>query len=488
MADAPAVLTKINLSDDEKRELGRLRMQLHHKERRNKIRSAYYDGKHRLHKLGISIPPQMKDLEIVVGWPAKAVDVLEQRLEFEGFALPGSNDYLDELAEIDSRNNMQLERSQAHVSALTHGTAFVFVTKGDEREGEPPAVISVRSAREATAIKDRRRRRLSSALEVVENKQYSEKWFILHLPEESITINASGGSWRIEERVENPMKRVPCVPLVHRPFIERPFGMSRITRPVMSLTDIAVRTLFRTETSAEFYSFPQRWAMGADEESFKDKDGNIRTGWETIIGTMLAIPHPEPDDETDERPDPIKVGQFPQQSMTPHTEQLRSTATLFSGETAIPVSYLGIVHDNPASADAINAGEAELVKVSERDHTSFGPSWSEVGQMSVMVGNDLETLPDELLGLQSKWRDPSTPTKQAQAQSTMSLVSVGTYLPRSEITFEQLGLDQTTRERLVAENRRIEADQARRELLAAAVGTQGNPEVDEAVSTRSQAA
>lgn len=488
MADAPAVLTTINLSDDEKRELGRLRMQLLQKDRRNKLRSAYYEGKKRLDRLGISIPPDMRDLEIVVGWPAKAVDVLEQRLEFEGFALPGSDAFLSDLALIDEQNKMQLERSQAHVSALEHGTAFVFVTKGDESEGDPPVVISIRSAREATAIKDRRRRRLTSALEVIENTGRNEKWFILHNPGESITIDASGGNWRVEDRVKNPMNRVPCVPLVHRPLLERKFGTSRITRPVMSLTDIAVRTLFRTEVSAEFYSFPQRYALGAGEEQFTDKDGKVRTGWETIIGAMLAIPHPEPDDETDERPPEIRVGQFPQQTMTPHTEQLRSTATLFSGETAIPVSYLGIIHDNPASADAINAGESELVNVAERDHTSFGTSWAEVGQMSIMVRDDLEAVPDELIGLRSKWRNASTPTKQAAAQSTMSLVSVGTFLPRSEITFEQLGLDQTTVERLVAENRRVEADQARRELLAAAVGTQGNPEIDEAVATNGQAA
>ena len=58
-------------------------------------------------------------------------------------------------------------------------------------------------------------------------------------------------------------------PLVYRPSLDRPFGKSRITRAVMSITDSAVREALRTEVSAEFFTTPQKYLLGADEELFE---------------------------------------------------------------------------------------------------------------------------------------------------------------------------------------------------------------------------
>ncbi|HTF53583.1 MAG TPA: phage portal protein [Pseudonocardia sp.] len=477
MAIAPALLTLSDLSDEERATLSRLENRLHQKKIRNELRSNYYDGKHRLHKLGISIPPQMQDIETVIGWPAKSVDVLEQRLNFEGFVLPNQSGLLDDLALIDAENDMTLERSQAHVSALTHGTAFAFVSNGDVNAGDPTVVVSIRSAREASAIYNRRTRRLDAALEIVQGQRASDRTKILYLPIVTITIRRDDNGRIIIERSPNPTGRVACVPIRHRPFIEREFGMSRITRPVMSLTDVAVRTILRTEVSAEFYSSPQRYLLGADETAFTDKDGNVKTGWEAILGRVWAIPHAERDDITDEMPPPMQVGQFPAASMQPHTDHLRSTATMFAGETAIPVSYLGIIHDNPASADAINATESELNKVAERDHLSFGAAWINVGKLSIMMRDKTDVLPPELVRLRDRWANPATPTRQAAAQSVMSLVSTGVLLADSEITWEQLGYDQSTIDRLKLERRIRAADIARQQLVEAA--TAANPRAAE---------
>ena len=48
---------------------------------------AYYGEKHRLDAIGISLPPEARVLELVVSWPALAVDVLDEVLNIEGFAL-----------------------------------------------------------------------------------------------------------------------------------------------------------------------------------------------------------------------------------------------------------------------------------------------------------------------------------------------------------------------------------------------------------------
>ena len=52
---------------------------------RNRVRMRYYNGKNVLKDFGISIPPQLLNVETIVGWPQKAVDALAVRSRFDGF-------------------------------------------------------------------------------------------------------------------------------------------------------------------------------------------------------------------------------------------------------------------------------------------------------------------------------------------------------------------------------------------------------------------
>src|SRR5690606_28014561 len=101
------------------------------------------------------------------------------------------------------------------------------------------------------------------------------------------------------------------------------FGSSRISRPVMALTDSGVRTLLRTEVSAEFFNAPQRYALGAEESAFQDAKGNAKSGWEVLLGRVLTLSK----DEDGVIP---QVGQFPQQSMEPNIAHFRMLAQAFA--------------------------------------------------------------------------------------------------------------------------------------------------------------
>ena len=65
----------------------------------------------------------------------------------------------------------------------------------------------------------------------------------------------------------------------------------------------------------------------------------------------------------DEDGDKPTVGQFTQQSMSPYTEQLRTFAALFAGETGLTLDDLGFVTDNPSSAEAIKATVREKIEL-----------------------------------------------------------------------------------------------------------------------------
>jgi hypothetical protein len=239
----------------------------------------------------------------------------------------------------------------------------------------------------------------------------------------------------------------------------------------MSLTDQAVRTLLRAEISAEFYSSPQRYALGVDEQAFLKPDGTPRTGWEVTIGRLLAL-SPNEDGTMPQ------VGQFPQLTMQPHMDHLRAIATLFAGATDMSVSSLGIIHDQPASAEAMHAAHLDLVLNAEAAQDTFGFGWLDAARMAVMIRDNMDTPTGELFTMRAKWRDPATPTKMSAAQAVVAQVQAGILPANSAVTLEQLGYDETTILRIQADAARnaagdrltqlVEASRALRESQAPA--------------------
>lgn len=434
----------INLTDEEGAALAANVGQLMAKRRRALIREAFYDGQRRMEQYGISIPPQMRDLETVVGWPAKTVDALSSRLHLGGFVQPSSAKADQTLADIFAANKMDVEWPQAQVSTFIHSASFGAVTVGETANGEPPVLISMMPGTEATGIWDVRRRGLTSALWSPTDKR-SRPRAVLFMPDNNVSIQQlDDGTWDVR-RSPNPLPRVAVTPLRYRPRMGRPFGMSRISRVVMSLTEQAVRAMVRTEVSAEFYSSPQRYALGADEKSFVSPDGKVQTQWEAILGRIWTIGR-------DENGNIPTVGQFPQASMTPNVEHLRAIAMMYCGETGLPASSVGIIHDNPASAEAIDAAWADMVGTAELCQVELGSAAVEIAQNALMVADKKQTLPRNLTRLRAKWRDASTPTRAAMADSTTKQIGAGSLLPHSEVALEQMGYDQTDIERIQAEH------------------------------------
>lgn len=410
---------------------------------RSWMRSNFYNGKERLHSVGFSIPPQMRDLDAVLGWPAKTVNVLSSRVRFGGFVLPGQSSTDSELDDIWAANQMSIKWPQTQIATFQHGCSFVAVTPG--RPGEPAILISSMPATEATGVWDVRRQGLTSALWIPRQDAMYPTSFVLFLESHTLQgVREAAGQWQLD-RIPNPLPRVPVTMVNHRPQLDRPYGMSRITRPVIYLTQSAVRTVLRTEVSAEFYNAPQRYAMGAKSEDFQDEQGNAVSPWQTILGKVWAIGR----DEDGAIP---TVGQFPQASMEPNVAHMRMIATMFAGETALPVSSLGIIHDNPASAEAIEAAWADLVGEAELCQPELGPRLGEIGQNILMLANGATELPKSLLRLGAKWKNAATATLWSQTQATLAQIDKGVLRPDSEVALEQMGYDEVDISRIQAEH------------------------------------
>jgi hypothetical protein len=230
----------------------------------------------------------------------------------------------------------------------------------------------------------------------------------------------------------------------------------------MSLHDSAIRTVIRSEVTAEFYSAPQRVLLGADESAFKNADGTVKTTWQAILGRIWAIP-----DDEDAATPRAQIEEFTQASQQPHVDQLRAWAQLFAGETSIPLASLGISGEaNPTSADAYEAGRDDLLSEAEGTITDWTPAWRRTAIRGLQMLNGWDVVPDEVLQIRPKWRDVRYQSRAAAADSVMKLVTIGVLPAESEVTLELAGFDQDIIDRVVADRRRLGGSAALRQIAA----------------------
>lgn len=424
------------LTPDELGLIDHMAARLKHHDRKNAVSEAYYEGKQRLKDLNISIPPQLKLIESVVGWAGTAVDVLEERLDLEGFI--GGDQY--GLGDIFRANELDLEASMGHKDALIYGTGFIFVGRGMDGEADP--LITIESPKHATAMYDLRSRRITAALLAQREDRGNVVGGSLYLPNETVYFQKFNSTYVEVARDVHNLGRVAVSALVNNPRSGDPDGRSEITRAVRSYIDSAMRTMVGAEVAREFYSAPQRYILGADPEMFTDADGNPIDAWKAIQGRIMALP-------SDEDGNMPQVGQFNANNPAPFFDQVRQLAQLFAAETAIPASYLGFQTDNPSSADAIRQMEARLIKRAERRQRQFGRTWSEVARLALLVRDG--ALPADANNFRPIWRDAATPTRAAAADEVVKLIGAGVLPATSDIVLERIGLTDTDKQRLKAE-------------------------------------
>lgn len=450
----PAIaLPSLTLSADEVELVRQMEANLAGFELSNRVKLAYYEGRQRVEQLGISIPPRLQNLNIVVGWAGTAVDVIEERLDWFGWR----GDESLGLEDIYVENDLDVESGLAHLDALIYGTSFAIVGTGVD-DGLP--LVTVHSPMGTTGVWDPYRRRLAAAMSMVRGEAGQPDEVTLYLPDQTVTAVRSFGDWSVEDRDRHNLGRVPVVQFENRARTGVR-GRSEISHTVRSLTDQAVRTMLGMEVNREFYSAPQRYAINVSEQSFEDGDGNVKTGWEQIMGRVWAVPY---DEDNPERPTP-QVGQFTPASPTPYLDQIRGLSQVLAAEAAVPANYMGFQTDNPASADAIRAGESRLVKRSERRQKSFGRGWREVGRLALLVRDG--RVAEEYRGVDVAWQDAATPTRAAAADEASKLISAGVLPPDSRVTFDRLGLTPMEQQQLASDRRRTAGRAAVDAILAA---------------------
>ena len=341
-----------------------LRNKLALKRTRVLTRYKFYEMKNLARDLNIATPPDLRWMNSVLGWCGKAVDSVADRLVFREFV----DDNFD-LTEIFQMNNPDTLYDSAVLSALISSCCFVYISA--DATGYPR--LQVIDGGNATGELDPITGLLTEGYAVLERDERENA-----ILEAYFTPGRTEFIRKGQSKVQIILNKAPfplLVPIIHRPDARRPFGRSRISRACMSTMESAIRTVKRSEIAAEFYSFPQKYVTGLSNEA------EPMEKWKATMSSLLTFTK----DDDGEAP---KLGQFSQQSMSPHTEQLRTFAAIFAGETGLTLDDLGFVSDNPSSAEAIKASHENLRLAARKAQRTLGSGFLNVGYLAACVRDD----------------------------------------------------------------------------------------------------
>ena len=340
-----------------------LRGKLAEKRERVLVRYKFYDMKYFVRDFGIANREALQYLNSIVGWCGKAVDSMGDRLVIDEF---DQDDF--GFNEIMNLNNKDIFTGAAIQDALISSCSFIYISK--DADGFPR--LQTITAGDATGVIDPITYMLTEGYAVLERDKYKKATLEAYF--------TADGTWyyrgnEVVDYVENPAPYALLVPIINRPDAMRPFGRSHISRACMSIVKSAIRTIRRSEISAEYYSFPQKYVTGLSQ------DAERMDTWKATISSFLAF---EKDDEGDH---PV-LGQFQQQSMTPYESQLKMFAGLFAGETGLTLDDMGFPTDNPSSADAIKSQHENLRLKARKAQKNFTIGFLNAMYLAACVRDD----------------------------------------------------------------------------------------------------
>lgn len=369
-----------------------LEQKLNEKRTRVKLRYNYYEMKDHAGSPAITIPPHLRDsYKATLGWCGKAVDTLADRLVFKGF----KNDLFN-FEQIYNLNNPDVLADSAILGALISSCSFIYISK--DVDGFPR--MQVIDGGNATGIIDPITGLMTEGYAVLQRNRDGRPVQEAYFTKEATFIYEHGVIVDIESHTTdsgaNLLNYCTLVPIINRPDAVRPFGHSVISRACMYLQQYAKRTLERSDITAEFYSFPQKYVLGTDPEA---------EGWESWRATISSFLKFDKDSDGDR---PV-VGQFNTPSMSPFTEQLRTAASAFAGETGLTLDDLGFSTDNPSSADAIRAAHESLrIKARKAQHT-FGTGFINAGYVAACLRDNRAFTRNQIYETKPRWEPIFTP-------------------------------------------------------------------------------
>ena len=329
-----------------------------------------------------TLPESLRSMKKKVGWIPKAVDSLTNRLQFNGF---GENDIMD-LESIFIANNRDVLFEQMFKGAIISSCDFVYVSANDDGT----ARLQVIDGSNATGIMDPSTMLLSEGYAVLERDERGLPIMEGYFTKEATRYYVRGKYEPMLDAV-NIAPYPLLVPVVYNPDATRPFGRSLISKSLIKYVDDAKETLRLMSISSMFYSYPQKYVVGLDDEVEQfDK-------WKATMSSMLAF-------TKDSDGGTPSVGQFTQQSMSPYSDVLKTLASMFAGETGLTLDDLGFTTENPSSAEGIKASHESLRLMAKNAQSTFSIGIINTGYLAKCVQDGHSYSRSEFAKIRVRWK------------------------------------------------------------------------------------
>ena len=448
------------LTREELTQLNELADTYNYHQGRNARKEKYYEGHITLNdvNLGIALPQGLRNLEVGCSWGQKAVDVLAARSMFDGFV--SSSGSLDSLARLVAENRLVAEYAKACRDELKYGCVFATLS-ADAAIG---CRIRFHSPATAAALWNGEKGRIGCGLAIIDtvkDEHFEDVWrptLVNFYTDTAVIVLRSNGSFWTAQRLPHSMGRPLMEPLIWNATNSKPFGRSRLKRPIRALIDDYVRTAANAAIALEFDTTPQKYILGVTDEQY---DAIVSNKFKTYIGSILAATS-NPD--TGENP---TLGQLAQGSLTPHVEKMRMTATQFAAATGLTVTDVGVVNDaNPTSSDAILAQSQTLVLLAQQLNTGNGDALRTIACMAQAVARSctLEELTPEETDLMAHFRNPAMPSVAVTADAAIKIATSRKEFASTDTFLEMIGFDQADIRRIKAQEQRVRGQQVLMEM------------------------
>ena len=269
-----------------------------------------------------------------------------------------------------------------------------------------------------------------------------------------IVLRGNGSFWAAE-RKPHKMGRPLMEPMIWNATNSKPFGRSRLKRPIRALIDDYVRTAANAAIALEFDTTPQKYVLGVTDEQY---DAIVSNKFKTYMGALIAATS---NPETGENPE---FGQLAQGSLTPLIEKMRMTATQFAAATGLTVTDVGVVNDaNPTSSDAILAQSQTLVLLAQQLNTGNGDALRTIACMAQAVARDCR-LTEEETGIMAHFKNPAMPSVAVTADAAIKIASARQEFAGTDTFLEMIGFDQADIRRIKAQEQRARGAQVLMEM------------------------
>ena len=421
---------------------------------RNAELDAYYEGKVNVPELGLTIDRSdfvQARSAIACYWPEKVVDALADRIRLRAVS-DGTDDGL--ASAIVDANNIVGQYDGFLLSKLKHGV--MFATVGAQGWGAPP-LVRFHSAKTAVALppEDMAFGTIGAGMAIARwgRGEFANRVIpvAINLYEKDATtvLVYDGKQWKVDYSTRStgtPM----MFAFVHKRTGEKPFGKSRITRFVQGLTQSAVRVLWDAEVSAALYAMPKDALMGLSDDQY---DAMLSNKQKAYMDTLLLS-------TTNDDGGTPTLQRLTANSPEVYRTQLNMLGSQLSGATGTPLNSLGIVQDNPSSAESIQASREDICLIAENDIQSDRESMRAMMRCAAAVARNttLDGLSSAERDVRATFAEPMLNSRAALADFAVKYASVREGFGKTRTCARMMGMDEDTIDEMEVEERRDRAN------------------------------